>query len=172
MGFVSSVAFSPDGKTLAVGHFASGTGGVTLWDVSGRERPPGTALLVPEGIVSSLAFDADGKTLAAGYTDAQGRGGGAILWDMIRRERLVDRALAVAQGGVARVAFSPDAKKLALAYQARDGASGAVIWDVGLESWQKMARSMATYEANPDNTPRASDGVPIITPRNDSGFWY
>ena len=37
-GGVESVAFSPDGKTLAAGYRRRGGGGVVLWDVAARKR--------------------------------------------------------------------------------------------------------------------------------------
>jgi WD40 repeat protein len=69
---VSSLAFSPDGKTLAV---AGGQRSIRFWDV---ER--GTALCELEadrGGVTSVAFSADGKTLASGGTDTT-----ALIWDV------------------------------------------------------------------------------------------
>ena len=39
-GVVRSVAFSPDGKTLAAGYtVGGGGGGVVLWDVTRAETP-------------------------------------------------------------------------------------------------------------------------------------
>ena len=64
-GHVSSVAFSPDGKTLAAGC----GGGVVLWDAARRERLAPAPLPVPEGDVYSVAFSPDGKTLAAAYNN-------------------------------------------------------------------------------------------------------
>ena len=66
-GDVSSVAFSPDGKTLAAGYGGVGGGGVVLWDVAARQRLAEEPLPVKEGNVESVAFSPDGKTLAAGY---------------------------------------------------------------------------------------------------------
>ena len=62
-GGVNSVAFSPDGKTLAAGY----GGGVVLWDMAARKRLQEKPLAVTEGDVNSVAFSPDGKTLAAGY---------------------------------------------------------------------------------------------------------
>ena len=66
-GAVASVAFSPDGKTLAAGYGVGGGGGVVLWDVAARKRLVDEPLPVKEGAVWSVAFSPDGKTLAAGY---------------------------------------------------------------------------------------------------------
>ncbi|SEC32130.1 Anaphase-promoting complex subunit 4 WD40 domain-containing protein [Streptomyces sp. 3213] len=59
---VSALAFSPDGRTLAVG----GTnGGLQLWDVPTGQRIGGL-LTTPGDAVYTLAFDARGTTLYAG----------------------------------------------------------------------------------------------------------
>ena len=61
---VYSVAFAPDGKTLATG---SRDGTVKLWDITtGKEL---ATLKGHTEDVSSVAFAADGKTLATGSVD-------------------------------------------------------------------------------------------------------
>ena len=52
-GGVRSVAFSPDGKTIAAGYGVSGGdgGGVVLWDVAARKRLADEPLAVKEGHV-------------------------------------------------------------------------------------------------------------------------
>ena len=52
-GDVGSVAFSPDGKTLAAGYYVvvgGGGGGVVLWDVAARKRLGDEPLPVKEGL--------------------------------------------------------------------------------------------------------------------------
>jgi hypothetical protein len=68
-GWVYSVAFAPDGKTLASG---STDGTVKLWEVgTGREL---ATLTGHARVVRSVAFAPDGKTLASGSTDGSSLG--------------------------------------------------------------------------------------------------
>ena len=74
---VHSVAFSPDGATLAVGD---ADGAVTLWNVDNPAQPSqlGQPLTVgnsDSNYAYSVAFSPDGKTLAAGEW-----GSGAQIW--------------------------------------------------------------------------------------------
>ena len=69
---VLSVAYAPDGKTLASG---STDRTIILWDVE-TGQPIGKPLSGHSGGVNSVGFSPDGKTLASGSDDNT-----VILWD-------------------------------------------------------------------------------------------
>jgi WD40 repeat protein/transcriptional regulator with XRE-family HTH domain len=69
---VLSVAFGPDGKTLATGD---NDGTVQLWDVAARQQIG--LPLSSTGAVNAVAFSPDGKTLATGSADGTVRS-----WDL------------------------------------------------------------------------------------------
>jgi WD40 repeat protein len=62
---VISVAFSPDGKTLATGSFDDS---VRLWDVASH-RLVSAPLTAHKNAFGSVAFSPDGKTLASSGED-------------------------------------------------------------------------------------------------------
>ncbi|KIO17049.1 hypothetical protein M407DRAFT_85352, partial [Tulasnella calospora MUT 4182] len=101
-GWVQSLAFSPDGKTLASG---SSDGTICLWDAEAGS-PIGEPLRGPKGWVRSVAFSPDGKTLASGSDDATIR-----LWDAEAGSPIGEPHRGH-EGRVWSVAFSPDGKTL------------------------------------------------------------
>jgi serine/threonine protein kinase len=126
-----SVAFSPDGKTLAV---ADRNGQVYLWDVA--SGAPVATLADPGGKgVNAVAFSPDGKTLAA--ADANGI---AFLWDVGSRQLKAPLPDPDSKGANS-VAFSPaDGKTLAVG----DLNGRTYLWDT---STQKVTRTLVA----PDN---------------------
>jgi WD40 repeat protein/energy-coupling factor transporter ATP-binding protein EcfA2 len=98
---VNSVAFSPDGKTLATG---CRDGAVKLWDAASRQEL--ATLIGHSASVHAVAFSPDGKTLATACEDKTVR-----LWDVASHQELV--ALTGHTDGIYTVAFSPDGKTLA-----------------------------------------------------------
>ena len=96
-GPVYSVAFSPDGKTLASG---SGDGAVRLWDVATRQQIGGP-LTAHAGPVYSVAFSPDGKTLASGSGDGTVR-----LWDVAYLVDIVPDVCALAGRSLTRAEWT------------------------------------------------------------------
>ena len=97
---VKSVAFSPDGKTLASG---GGDNVINLWDIGTGKRK--MTLVGHTHWVFSLAFSPDGKTLASGSVNSDIR-----LWDPHTGES--KKTLTGHGDWVRSIAFSPDGETL------------------------------------------------------------
>jgi WD40 repeat protein len=171
MGPVTSVAFRPDGKTLAASH----SGGVTLWDEEQGTWRPAKPLLTEEGNVTSVAFSPDGKTLAAGYGNAYAnRGvGGVALWDAKPgRWQPAERPLVV-QGSVSSVAFRPDGKALAAGYGGSGtdrGVSGVVLWDAREgAAWQQPDAPLLVTEGSVTSVAFRPDGKALAAAYRGGG---
>jgi RNA polymerase sigma factor (sigma-70 family) len=110
---VTTVAFTPDSKTLAAGYL---DGFVELWDVA-AERVKKTFDAGPGGVYS-LTIAPDGRTLATA-----GQDGNAKLWDVPTARPVA--TLAGHKREVQDVAFSPDGRTLATA-----------SWDETVKLWE------------------------------------
>ncbi|MFM6396889.1 MAG: protein kinase domain-containing protein, partial [Planktothrix sp.] len=126
--YVNSVAFSPDGRTLASG---SDDNTIKLWDVQNRRQI--ATLTGHSHYVIFIAFSPDGRTLASGSRDMTIK-----LWDVQSQ-----REIATLTGHskiVWSVAFSPDGRMLASGSQDKT----IKLWDV------QSQREITTLTGHPD----------------------
>jgi DNA-binding XRE family transcriptional regulator/Tol biopolymer transport system component len=153
VGAVNSVAFSPDGETLATGN-ADGT--VRRWDVATHRQI--TALTGP-GAVNSVAFSPDGTTLVGGSTH-----GTVQRWDVATRRQITALRDPAFTGTVTSVAFSPDGTTLV-------GASryhAVRVWDLTTNSCTCVPPLTTTITTSPATSVAFSpDGVTLATGNAD-----
>ena len=100
-GYVFSVSFSPDGKTIAT---ASNDNTARLWNLQGQRLHEFKG---HQGYVSSVSFSPDGKTIATASLDNTAR-----LWNL---QGQLLQEFKGHQGWVTSVSFSPDGKTIATA---------------------------------------------------------
>ena len=122
---VKAVAYSPDGRTLAVGDGPTDAPGtVALWDLTTRKLK--AKFEDHERSIVAVEFSPDGMSLASGSCD------GAIrIWDVASgkcRRELSEPS------GLTNLAFSPDGRLLATAGEG----SIVTLWDV--ETGREMGR--------------------------------
>lgn len=112
---IGSVAFSPGGKTMAIG---GNDGTLQLWELATLRLVADLTAQASGAISYSVAFSPDGKILAAG-------GDGTVsVWNVAARRRIATLSAGSSSNTIDSLAFSPDGRLLAAA-----GSDGAVrVW--------------------------------------------
>ena len=162
-GIVRSIAWAPNGATLAVGSAHH----VRLLNASTEGR----AVILPgdTGVVDALAWSPDGALLAAGDED-----GGVYVWDVATRT--LHTRLRTSGPPVFAAAWSPDGAKLATG----DGSGHVTIWYTAtgaqLSAWfgdahgrfHESSRPLAVYGVG-----WSPDGARLASTRYDGllQFW-
>jgi len=120
--WVVSVAFSPDGRTLATGSWDPGGGRVKLWNLADPAHPRSLLATFEDRLVVSMAFAPNGATLVTGSKNDDI----ARLWDVA--DPAHPRKIATLEGHtgpVESITFAPDGRTLAT------GASDGVrLWAI------------------------------------------
>lgn len=119
---VMSLAFSPDGRTLAS---CANDGRVILWDVAARRVV--ADLKGPGAPINALAFRPDGLRLAAGGADGITR-----LWDVPRRVLLAEKGPTQAERPEAKKSDAEGDVILCLAFAQADGRTLVIGRESGL----------------------------------------
>jgi WD40 repeat protein len=128
---VFSVAFSPDGKLVAVGD---NSGTVVLWDPA-RGVQVGRPLVAHNGGVGQLSFSPDGRALATAQSD-----GSVRLWNVATR-KLTGAPLPTGPDG-GSVSFLPDGKHLLGTL----GGGTGTVWTIDPRAWESRACTVAGRE--------------------------
>ncbi len=153
--WVYTVAFSPDGKTLASGN-ADGT--IQLWNAAtGQQiRPP---LNGHAGEDNSIAFSPDVKTLAGGDSN-----GTIQLWNVATGQQ-IRPPLNGHAGEVNSIAFSPDGTTLA----SGSDNNAVQLWNVA--TGQLTENSVASNIGQVNSVAFSPDGKTLASGNQNGTIW-
>jgi WD40 repeat protein len=152
-GGLTSVAFSPDGKTLAAG---AADRQVRRWDVAtGTEGEP---LNCPQSVVRNVAFSTDGQWLASASMDVGTSEGIVQVWEVSTGK--IKHKINAHSWPAWGIAFSPDSRRLA-----SSGDDATIrFWDVDLG---RLLVTLYGHEAGIANVAFSPDGRQVVSASDD-----
>ena len=124
---ILSLAFAPDGETLAIG---TESGALFLWDAGSKQQK-----VISYTKAASLAFSPDGKFLATAAL-----GTPVVLWNTTQWTEQVLLADSTTRGAEAKLAFSQDGRSLVVG----SGGDTVQVWDMD----QLVKTHVLTVEAD------------------------
>jgi RNA polymerase sigma factor (sigma-70 family) len=164
-GYGHAIAYSPDGRLVALGHF-SGT--IDIWDTKDGKEVRQLEMDVSCRFIDAVSFSPDGRTLAVSGArpeqQSSARPGRFTVFDLATGKTILDEVLTFTPR---TCAFSQDHRFLALA----DKEKRLWLWDLGrkrpvlvLEQpgyvWQAAFSPDARYLAT-TTTPEQGSGWPV-----------
>lgn len=161
-----TIAFSPDGRTLAVSSVLNQNAetsdtflsSITLWDVATR-RPVRQLSQGPNVPVYKLVFDKTGRTLIANYYDNT-----TVIWDINAQRRTGVQLPQVHREWVRSVAVSPDGHFVASG--SYDGSIG--IWDV--TTGKLVGQPLVSRYGGVSDVAFSPDGTTLISANGNSNI--
>jgi WD40 repeat protein len=128
---IRSIAFSPDGKTIAS---ASGQrdGKIILWDIATRQ-PVGQPFAGDEADLHKVIFSPGGETLVSLAQRIS-------LWDVATHQIIGQPIHSPTSWSISGIAFSPNGQMLA---STSHFSTSLLLWDLNLESWMTGACRIA-----------------------------
>ena len=142
-----SVAFSPDGDLLVVGHY-NGTGRLFSTDTW---KQVGRPLRGHTGRITFPEFSPDGRTLATASAD-----GTVILWD-VATQKQIGAPIELEGNSFISAVFRPDGKRLFAVSAEDDGVS----FDMSPEAWKRHACVVAGRDIGSAEWEQALPGRPF-----------
>ncbi|GIE34710.1 hypothetical protein Ait01nite_077550 [Actinoplanes italicus] len=150
----STLAFGPDGRTLAIGEGFD----VTLWDLTNPRDPARLPDLPGDDLVGPIAFSPDGNTIAVAEDQT------ISLWSLADRSDPVRTGQLKGHSAFVRsMVFSPDGRTLATGSSDRT----AALWDIA----GPIRRRQAILTGNTtmiDSVAFSPDGRTLATGTRDS----
>lgn len=144
------LAFSPDGKTLAVGGGDVGFGSVRIWNVP---RYSVRTILPQAGEVYGLSFAPDSSSLAIGVSGANHPSRLVVVEMPAGTPRF-----AVSGMSFLSVAYTPDGEQIVTPMTIRDSGDGSEV--------RKLTTGMAHVAISPDGKTAATDSTLIDVTTN------